>query len=74
MILALDEGITSVLRNEIHSKTRRRRLGSLFPLFFTGRNLDFDCRRARTCFSAFLRRQISRNSLSEASSRFCIGL
>jgi hypothetical protein len=31
MIFSLDEVIAAVLRNEIYSKTGRRRLGSLFP-------------------------------------------
>jgi hypothetical protein len=60
IIFALDEGIASVLRNEIYSKTGRRRLGSLFPFISLGRNLDFEAGAERTCFSVFLRRQISK--------------
>ena len=53
IIFVLDEGIASVLRNEIYSKTRRRRLGSLFPAISLSRNLDFEAGAERTCFSAF---------------------
>jgi len=61
MIFSLDEVIAPVLRNEIYSKTGRRRLGSLFPFISLGRNLDFEAGAERTCFSAFfLRRQISK--------------
>jgi hypothetical protein len=35
IIFGLDEVIAAVLRNEIYSKTGRRRLESLFPLYFT---------------------------------------
>jgi hypothetical protein len=74
-IFSLDEVIATVLRNEIYSKTGRRRLGSLFPLYFSWSQLGFLKPARKEPVSAFfLRRQISNSNLSEVSSRFWIGL
>jgi hypothetical protein len=62
-----------MLRNEIYSKTGRRRLGSLFPLYFTRSQLGFVAGAGDAVSALFiLRRRIFCKNLFKAFSRFAL--